>query len=339
MRRPLLTFGISFLVTFSGVAQQQPSFRAEVNLINVTALVKASDGGLITDLSKEDFEVFEDGVPQRVQFFAREKEIPLSLALIVDASGSQDKFIDQHNRDVERFLATVLAPADRAVAVCFGNHLRMVSDTTASTEQIMDGLRRFAKGDYHFPEIGPKEPRELGTALYDAIYFTTREKLKQTEERRKAIVLFSDGEENSSEHDLLDALEAVQNEDTLIYSIRYTDSERHKRLAGYSKKLLGIAGLVPGADADEAVSGLNARNRYGIRVMRHLANQSGGNDFDALESNLGDVFSEIGNELHSLYSLGYLSTNPKQDGSFRKVTIQCKRPNTLVRAKSGYYAR
>jgi len=119
----------------------------------------------------------------------------------------------------------------------------------------MDGLRSFVKGDRNYPEIGPKEERDLGTALYDALYFTMQEKLKQTEERRKAIILFSDGEEHSSEHDLLDAIRAAQDEDTIVYCIRYTNAGRGK---------------------------LNARNRYGIRVMKDLAEPSGGREFDAL---------------------------------------------------------
>lgn len=309
--------------------QQQPVFHTEVNLINVTALVRSDEGELITDLKRDDFEVLEDGIPQHVQFFAREKQIPLNLALIVDASASQKKFVSQHNRDVERFLSAVLSPADRAIAVCFGNHLRLVSDATASASDIMDGLRKFSRGSRDFPTIGPEEDRQLGTALYDAVYFTVKEKLPEADERRKVIVLFSDGEENSSEHDLLDAIEEAQRENAMIYSIRYTDTSRHhKRGARASED-----------ESGEFDSKLNARNKYGVRVMRHLASQTGGEDFNALERNLDDVFEEIGNELHSLYSIGYLSTNQQHDGTFRKLTLRCKRANTVVRAKSGYYAR
>jgi Ca-activated chloride channel family protein len=91
--------GATFFLVALCSAQQQTLFRTEVNLINVSVLVRSSDGALITGLGKDDFEVREDGVPQRIQFFAREKEIPLSLGLVVDVSGSQDKFIKQHNKD------------------------------------------------------------------------------------------------------------------------------------------------------------------------------------------------------------------------------------------------
>jgi Ca-activated chloride channel family protein len=333
MKQRVLALGPGLLLVALCFGQEQPVFRTEVNLITVTVLVRSSDGALITDLGEDDFELFEDGISQRVQFFAREKEVPLNLGLVVDVSGSQDKF-----------LVTVLAPADRAVAICFGNHLRLVSDSTSSSDQIMDGLRRFAKGDHHFPEIGPKEERDLGTALYDALYFTIKEKLKETEECRKAIVLFSDGEENSSEHDLLDTIEEAQNEDTMIYAIRYTGSEQRKqsvieKYAKRAKKYSSALNSASDLSENEESDGLNARNKYGIRVMKHLAVLTGGSDFDALETNLGDVFTQIGMELHSLYSIGYLSTNPKHDGSFRKLTVECKRPKSVVRAKSGYYAQ
>lgn len=315
MCSPAGAASLVLLLSFCAAAQQTPPFRAEVNLVNVTAVVRSTQGKLLGDLTKQDFEVIEDGVPQTIQFFARETELPLSLGLIVDVSGSQESFLKQHNRDVEAFLKTVLRASDQAFAVCFGNHLRLVSDSTSSVSAIMDGLERFGKtkSKIKLPEIGPLEDRDLGTALYDAIYFSVTEKLKNSGERRKALLIFSDGEENSSEHDLLDAIEAAQNADTLIYCIRYTQTEHGK---------------------------LSARNKYGIRVMHHIASLTGASDFDALSTNLNAVFAEIGDELYSMYEIGYVSSNGHpHDGSFRKVTIRCKQPDALVRAKTGYYAR
>lgn len=177
----------------------------------------------------------------------------------------------------------------------------------------MQGLQQFGKKDTTFPEIGPHEERDLGTALYDAIYFSINEKLKTAGERRRALLIFSDGEENSSEYDLLDAIEAAQNTDTLVYCIRYTHNEHGK---------------------------VNARNRYGMRVMQHMAGLTGAADFDALSMDLKTVFAQIGGELRSMYQIGYVSTNAHpHDGSFRKVTVDCKQPGSRVRAKSGYYAR
>ena len=293
-------------------AQDQPAFRTDVNLVSVTAVVRSQSGALLGNLNKDDFEVLEDNVPQEIRFFARQNELPLTLGLIIDVSGSQEKFLKQHNRDVETFLQKVLRPSDQVFAVCFGNHLRLVSDLTSSPQAITEELRQFSKGKSEFPEIGPKEERELGTALYDAVFFSVQKKLKGESGRRKAMLIFSDGEENSSEHDLLDALAAAQDEDTLIYCIRYTQKE-HGRMT--------------------------ARNKYGLRVMRHLAGLTGGADYDGLASDLPEIFRQIGDELRSLYEIGYISNNEQHDGSFRKLTVRCRMPNTRVRAKSGFYAR
>ena len=236
----------------------------------------------------------------------------MSVGLIIDASGSQEKFVAEHEKDIEAFLHQILEPSDQAFAVCFGNHLRLVSDFNSSAPAIMEGIRRFDKGNANFPEIGPKEERELGTALYDAVFYGVTEKLAGIHDRRKAIVVFSDGEENSSEHDLLDAIEAAQNADVLIYAIRYTELKHGK---------------------------MDARDRYGMRALDHLTGQTGGKSFDFHATNLKQAFAEIAGDLRSLYELAYQSTNPTRDGTYRKVVIQTTRAGLTVRARTGYYAR
>jgi Ca-activated chloride channel homolog len=294
-------------------AQDQPAFRTNVNLVNVTAVARSETGALLSGLNKEDFEVLEDNVPQEIKFFARRTELPLTLGLLIDVSGSQEEFLKQHNRDVQTFLQTVLRHSDQAFALCFGNHLRLVSDLTSSPQSITEGLHQFSKGKLEsFSEIGPIEKRDGGTAFYDSIFYSVQEKLKGASERRKALLIFSDGEDNSSEHDLLDALAAAQDTDTLIYCIRYTHRE-HGRMT--------------------------PRNRYGVRVMKHLAGLTGGADYDGLASELPEIFRQIGDELRSLYEIGYISSNEQHDGSFRKLTVRCKVPGTRIRAKSGFYAQ
>jgi Ca-activated chloride channel family protein len=301
-------FGACPGVSAQGVA----TIQVETHLIDTAVSVHDGDGRVVSGLSQEDFTVVEDGVPQKIRFFAHDNELPLSIGLIIDESGSQEKFVKEHEKDIEAFLRQVLEPNDQAFAVCFGNHLRLVSDSTSSTSAIMDGIRSFDQGNTDFPEIGPKEQRELGTALYDAIYFGITEKLANIHKRRKVLVVFSDGEENSSEHDLLDAIEAAQNSDVMVYAIRYTDMKHGK---------------------------MDARDRYGMRVLDHLTGQSGGKTFDFHATNLKKAFAEIAGDLRSLYQIAYQSTNPTRDGSYRKVVIQTTKPGLTVRARAGYYAR
>ena len=140
-------------------------------------------------------ELFEDAVPQKIEFFAKSTDLPLTLALMMDVSGSQEHFEKKHEKDLEVFLKEVLRPKDRAFMVCFGNHLRLVSDYTNSPGAMLSDFHEFDKGKKHFPEIGPEEERELGTAFYDSIYYSVTEKLAQSA-GRKAILMFSDGEDN-----------------------------------------------------------------------------------------------------------------------------------------------
>lgn len=156
--------------------QESPSFRVGVRLINVAFTARDVRGGLVTDLTRDEIEVIEDGEIQNVSFFARSTELPLSLGLVVDASGSQESFVKRHERDLKQFLKNVLSPRDRAFLLCFGNRLSLVSDYSAVPNEIVDGLERFEKGRGRFQtELGPRdEIRISGTAFYDAIYSTLR---------------------------------------------------------------------------------------------------------------------------------------------------------------------
>lgn len=295
-----------------GICQEQPRIQVDVNLVNVAFNVRDARGALAADLTKEDFDVVEDGVSQAISFFARSAEVPLTLGLIVDVSGSQEHFVKQHQHHLQTFLHDVLRPQDRAFLVCFGNHLRLASDFSPSSARIMDGLNQFDKGHMSFPELGPQEDRVLGTAFYDAIYYAVTEKLSKAESGRRALIVFSDGEDNSSAHHMMDAIEAAQIGDTRIFCMRYTE-RKHGRLT--------------------------ARNKYGIRVMERLARDTGGVDFDAEQGDIRKQFREIGEDLRSTYELAYVSSNPVRDGSFRKVLIRPKRPGFVVRSKTGYFAR
>ncbi|PYU61221.1 MAG: hypothetical protein DMG56_13905, partial [Acidobacteria bacterium] len=197
--------------------------------------------------------VYEDAVRQRISFFAKSMDVPLTLGLIVDVSGSQDRFSKQHEHDLEVFLKEVLGPKDRVFLVTFANHIRLVSDFSPSGPEIIERMKEYkergkGKGKLaEVPELGPLENRVLGTAFYDSIYYAVTEKLAR-ESGRRALLVFSNGEDNSSSHDMMTTIETAQAENVLVYAIRYTEKE-HKKLT--------------------------ARNKYGTRVMDCIAKESG----------------------------------------------------------------
>jgi Ca-activated chloride channel family protein len=307
---------ISFLIAMlstvaNGDCTAQEPIRVAVNLVNVGFAARDSHGALVDNLTKDDVEVLEDAIPQKIAFFARSVDVPLTLGLIVDASGSQDHFTKQHQHDLEVFLKEVLGPKDRAFMICFGNHLRLVSDFTQSGAALLDGLKKYQHDSQHFPELGLKEERDLGTAFYDSIYYSVTEKLAN-ENGRRALLIFSDGEDNSSSHDMMTAIEAAQSANVQVFTIRYTEKEHGQ---------------------------LTARNKYGIRVMDRIAKETGGAHIDAETTDPHTYFRQIAEELRTSYELGYYPTEPLKDDTFRKVVIRPKQAGLTVRAKTGYFSR
>jgi len=292
------------------IGGQQP-IRVDVNLVNVAFTARDSRGGLVKNLTKDDVQLFEDGVPEKIEFFAKSTDLPLTLALLVDVSGSQDHFGKQHEKDLQVFLKEVLGPKDRVFLVCFGNHIRLVTDYTNSAEEIIESYKLFDKGKRHFPELGPDDTREAGTAFYDSIYYSVTEKLEQAG-GRQAILMFSDGEDNSSSHNMMTTVEAAQTANVVFYAIRYTE-EKHGRL--------------------------NSRNKYGISVMDRIAKETGGMHVDARETDPHEYFRQIAEELRTSYEVGYYPSSKSKEEGFRKITVKAKEDGVKIRTKTGYFVR
>ena len=311
-RRGLLALASLGLLTL-GVApsRSQEPIRVKVNLVSVAFVARDANGALVNNLTQDEVDVIEDAIPQKIAFFSRSADVPLTLGLVVDASGSQDHFSKQHKNDLEVFFKDVLGPKDRVFLVGFGNHIRLVSDFSQSGGDLLEQWKQYQKSTGRFPELGPREDRDLGTAFYDSIFYSVTEKLAQ-ENGRRAILLFSDGEDNSSSHNMMTAIETAQSENVVVYAIRYTDKEHGK---------------------------LTARNKYGISVMDRIARETGGAHIDAETTDAHMYFRQIAEELRTSYELGYYPTDPLKDDSFRKIVIKPKRDGIKVRAKTGYFSR
>jgi Ca-activated chloride channel family protein len=311
MRNLMTLIAMAATGLWGGSAAAQESIRVDVNLVNVAFSVRDASGKLVDDLTKDDFEVMEDAAPQKIAFFAKSVDVPLTLGLIVDASGSQEHFAKKHEQDLAVFLKDVLGLRDRAFLVGFGNHIRLVSDFSRSGQEMMGAWKIYDKDTRRFPELGPKEDRDLGTAFYDSIYYAVSEKLAK-ENGRRALLLFSDGEDNSSSHDMMTAIETAQSANVLIFAIRYTEKQHGK---------------------------LTARNQYGIRVMDRISRETGGLHIDAEKIDPHTYFRQIAEELRTSYELGYYPTNARKDDTFHKVVVRPKPPGLAVRSKTGYFSR
>jgi len=311
------------LLLAAAAALGQEAIRVDVHLINVGFSVLDADGKFVNDLNQDDFDVMEDNVPQKISFFGRASEIPLHLGLVADFSGSQSNSIKPHHKDLATFLKAVVTPRDDAFLVCFANRVRLAQSFTSDAHEIVDSLELFEKlhnGKAHvegerFPDVGEREirPTTTDTAFFDAVYNSIQIKLSAVDRGRRALVIFSDGDDNSSARDEYEAIEIAQRSDTVLFCVRYTETRRDGRLS--------------------------ARNKNGITVLDRMARESGGAAFDAQEKGLAVHFRAIGDQLRASYELAYHTTNPVSDGSFHKISIRARRAGLTVRAKSGYIAR
>lgn len=294
----------------------EPTIKVEVDVVNILCSVRNRQGGLVSTLGKDDFLVSEDRKPQEVKYFARETDLPLTIGLLVDVSGSQERLIDIERDAAAQFFSAVLRQKDLAFLISFGSEAELLQDFTGSVRllrQALEGLRLNAAVGGIQPGPVPTMSQPRGTVLYDSVYLAAREKLRG-EVGRKAIVLITDGVDMGSRLKLEDALEAAQKADAIIYSIYYVDP------SAYYPRGFRFGGV---SDAE----------------LRKLSEETGGRLFRVSKDNpLPAIFEEIQKEMRSQYALGYTPANPAKDGAFRRLDVKTRQKDLKVQARKGYYA-
>jgi VWFA-related protein len=313
-------------------AQQKPSDQASddsqgpittlktnVNVVQLFFNVKDKHGMLIPNLTKEDFDVAEDGKPQTIKYFTAESNLPLTLGIMIDSSGSQRNVIDMEKEVGGAFLRQILTDKDEAFVISFDITVDLLQDFTRDVHRLQNALNKakvnvdYTSGGIPGMGGGPVPTQNApGTLLYDAVYLSAHDMLAK-EVGRKAMILLTDGQDEGSRLKIRDAIEAAQKADSIVYVLLCADRGFY---GGF-----GIGGYT------------------GEGEMRKLTEQTGGrvinvgNKFDKLK----EAFDQIAAELRSQYNIGYTPTNLKLDGSYRKLEIKNKQ-NYKIQARSGYYA-
>ncbi|MCP5116386.1 MAG: VWA domain-containing protein [bacterium] len=286
-----------------------PTIKVDVDVVNVLCSVRDKRGGLISNLSQEDFLITEDGSEQEIRYFARETDLPLTIGMLIDVSKSQENLIETEKFAGSRFFSEVLRMKDMAFLISFGVEVELLQDFTGSPRLLREGLdelRLNAAVGGVLPGPVPTANRK-GTVLYDAIFLAAEDRLKR-EVGRKVIVLISDGMDYGSTMSKHRAIEAAQRSDAIIYSIYYADPRYQQFGHGYGD-------------------------------LKKMSQETGGRVFRVSRKNsLEYIFQEIQDEMRSQYSIGYTPTNNNKDGSYRKLEIKTKRKATKVQARKGYYA-
>jgi Ca-activated chloride channel homolog len=273
------------------------TYRISVDLINIFCSVwDKNTNAFVTNLTREAFTVYEDNQKQDIKNFIRETNLPLTLALLVDTSESVAPKLKFEQEAATAFFQSMLHEKDRALLVEFNSGVELVQDFTSDPNKLARQIKTLKAAG--------------GTALYDAIYTICDEKLIR-ESGRKAIVILSDGEDQSSKANFDQAYEMALKAEATIYGISISQG-------GF----FGVGG-----------------SKEGDRVLKQLAEETGGRTFFPFKvEELDDSFRQINQELRSQYNIGYLSNNTKRDGSYRKIEIRLQEKGLKLNYRKGYFA-
>lgn len=300
-------------------AQQRSDIRVDVDLVAVPCSVTDRGGAPVKGLKREDFELRENGQPREIAGFWQEADLPLTIALVADVSGSQARFIQSHREAVAQFFKQVMSPADRAMVVEVAQQSWLLSDLTGSADALSAAVERIgAREGKQSPLLGPPcrnagFPHSCGgTALWHGVYYAAKQ--LRPVAGRKAIIILSDGMDTGSDISLTDLIEMAQSAGLVVYSIKYANPMRFISLA---------------ATIAQAVS----------HGLDRLSRETGGLAFPNPGRKLSEVFSEIESDLRNMYVLGFTPPADARDGTFHKLEVKTLRPDLTVRSRTGYWTR
>jgi VWFA-related protein len=325
-------------------AQETPTYKVDVNVVNVLATVRDHKGRIVSDLTKDDFILEEDGKQQEISYFSRQTDLPLTIGLLIDTSISQVRLIEEERSASYQFLDQVLRPdKDQAFIIKFDFDAELLQDLTQSRNSLQKALNalkaplqlRRSENRSRGPALpglvfeqwpggrrgggrrgrpypgGQPRMQGGGTVLYDSVFLASDEILRN-EQGRKAIILISDGVDHGSKVQEQEATDAAHRADTLVYSIRYYDSSAYGNMLG-------------------------GEGATGARTLKKLSQETGGRMFEVSKKlTLSDIYDQIQEELRNQYNIGYIPPDTGSTG-FRHITLSAKDKNLQVVTRAGYY--
>ncbi|MBV9959947.1 MAG: VWA domain-containing protein [Acidobacteria bacterium] len=306
--------------------QDDEVVRVDTDLTNILFTATDKNRRFLTTLRKEDVRILEDGQPQEIFTFQTQIDLPLTLAILIDTSRSQERTLPDEKMAARAFIDAILRQGkDEAAVVSFTGESTLEQGLTGNVSRIRQAIDRieFVPPSGYVgngrvvgtpPISGSNNSLAFSTSLWDAIWVTADEVLADAAEKtRRAIIIVTDGDDTSSRKKIDDAIDRAIKSDALIFAIGIGDS--------YS-----FRGVDEGA-------------------LRKVAERTGGRAyFPRDEGDLRAAFTQIERELREQYLLAYSPTNQKRDGSFRRVQIEIVNPelrsqNVKLNYRQGYFAK
>jgi VWFA-related protein len=359
-------------------ADDQPvaTLKVQAREVLLPVTVRDKHGALVTDLTAADFTLSEDGRPQVIKSFTRESKLPFRLGLLVDTSRSVSSAMDNERKATGKFIDLML-PADpkdakqgdQAFLLHFDREVELLMDFTndrAKLQRELDSMgptaqeRRSSQG----PETSDDDRgagghggrgNRGGTQLYDAIFLASDELMK-TKDGRKALVVFSDGEDRGSKESLNDAIDAADRANLAVYTVYFKgQQERSENPFGGNQRrgggwpggggggypgggYPGGGGGYPGGGGGGRRGGDRQVEIDGRKIMEKIATRTGGHYFEAKKKdNLEEIYNQIAEELRGQYLLTYTPDKSDSDEEFHKILLKAKKDDLSVATREGYY--
>jgi Ca-activated chloride channel homolog len=302
--------------------------RVETNLTSIFFTAADKSKRFVNTVKRDDIRILEDGEPQEVFTFQTNVDLPLSLAIMIDTSGSEERTLPEEKAAARAFLEAVVRPnKDEAAVVSFTGEVTLEQGFTGNKERIRQAIDRVefippsgyigdrvVVGTQPTPPISDRnQALAASTAIWDAVWATSKELLGESAENsRRAIILLTDGEDTISQVKIEEAITQAQKADTFIYAIGIGDNFR--------------------GGVDEG-------------KLRKITEQTGGRAyFPRSETQLREAFDQIQRDLREQYLVAYSPSNKNRDGSYRKIEIQIVNPdlqrqNLRLNYRPGYFAK
>jgi VWFA-related protein len=289
-------------------AQEVPTISTDVNLVTLLATVHDRDGRIVSDLTRDDFVLKEDGVPQKIRYFSRESDLPLTIGILVDTSRSQSGVLGQESMASKQFLDQVLREGkDQAFVTHFDIRVETLQGLTSSHSELAAAL-----GQLTIPD-------QVATLLYSAVRESSNNVMsKQT--GRKAMILLTDGVAFKDPASIESAVESAQRADTILYSIRFSDP-----VEAYRPLRAAI---------------LAAAKERGKQELERMAKETGGVSYAVSKNQtIEAIYAQIENSLRNQYSIGYTPPRTAADGKYHKIKLTTRDGRLIVVSRDGYYGK
>ena len=339
-----------------GPAGPVTTMSVNAKVVNLPVTVRDKKGKIVRDLTKDDFDLEEDGKPQTIRYFSQETNLPLTIGLLVDTSMSERDNMDRERAASTRFLDQMITrPQDRAFVIHFDREVELLQDLTSDHGKLekavglIDTERSVDNSTNNQGSGQSQRGHGGGTALYDAIFLACDE-IQKKQTGRKAIVVLSDGEDRGSKETMNEAVESAQKAETVVYTI-YIGG--HEEGSGYNPGMGrrgGMGGGYPGGGypgGGYPGGGYPRGGNYprqqenrpnGKKIMQEIADQTGGRYFEAKKKDsVDDDYAQIAEELRTQFMLGY--TPPKdQTSGYHSIHLTTKKKDMTVQTRQGYYS-